>query len=111
MGSVLLLMAKVNAADAETCFKQSFEVSSMQGSRARQLRTATDLASLSAAQGRPEEVRALLRSEGFDTSDLTAAESVLAGLRSTNLSRTCLGLGLRHAFRWQTAPRPVSAAV
>ena len=27
-GSVLLLMSKVNAADAETCFKQSFEVSS-----------------------------------------------------------------------------------
>jgi hypothetical protein len=45
-GSVLLLMSKVNAADAETCFKQSFEVSSMQGSRAWQLRTATDLASL-----------------------------------------------------------------
>src|SRR5258708_1914067 len=75
------------------------------------LGTVAERGSRSAAEGRPEEVRALLRSEGFDTSDLTAAESVLAGLRSTNLSRTSLVLGLRHACRWQTAPRPMSAAV
>ena len=41
-GSVLLLMSKVNAADAETCFKQSFEVSSMQGSRARLVADSTE---------------------------------------------------------------------
>ena len=56
------------------------------GSRAWELRTATDLAVLWAGQGRTKEARGLLRpvfeqfTEGADTADVKAAERVLATL-------------------------------
>jgi hypothetical protein len=55
--------------------------------RVWELRTATDLAKLMAAQGRREAARTLLEPvfawfvEGVDTDDLKAAEDLLATLR------------------------------
>jgi predicted ATPase len=65
---------------------QSLELSRRQGARAWELRTATELATLLASQGRSENGRALLQpvfeqfTEGFETADLKAAERVLATL-------------------------------
>jgi predicted ATPase len=85
-GSILLKMPKPRAKEAERCFSQSLELSRSQGSRAWELRTATDLAAHWAGQGRAEEARALLQpvfeqfNEGFDTADLRAAKSLLTTL-------------------------------
>jgi predicted ATPase/DNA-binding winged helix-turn-helix (wHTH) protein len=65
---------------------QSLELGRRQGARGWELRTATDLAVLSASQGRPESAAALLQPvfdqfvEGFDTADLQAAARLLATL-------------------------------
>ena len=72
--------------DAEKCFMQSLELSRRQGARAWELRTAVDLATLLADQGRRENGRAFLQqvfeqfAEGWDTADLKAAERVLSSL-------------------------------
>ena len=65
---------------------QSLELSRDHGSRAWELRTATDLAALWAGQGRAEDARALLLpvfeqfTEGLDTPDLKAAQHLLTTL-------------------------------
>jgi predicted ATPase/DNA-binding winged helix-turn-helix (wHTH) protein len=85
-GSFLLAMPKARNKDAEECFTQSLELSRAQGSRAWELRTATDLAALWHGQGRAKEARALLLpvfktfKEGLDTPDVQAAERLLAKL-------------------------------
>jgi len=85
-GSLLAAMPKPRTKDAETCFAQSLELSRTQGSRAWELRTATDLAALRAGQGRGKDARALLFpvfeqfTEGLDTPDLKAAERLLTTL-------------------------------
>jgi hypothetical protein len=82
-GSILLAMPKPRIEDAEMCFMQSLELSRAHGSRAWELRTATDLAALWAGQGRSEDARALLLpvfeqfTEGSETADLKAAERLL----------------------------------
>jgi predicted ATPase len=86
-GKLLLSMPQPRADEAEMHFIQSLELSRQQGSRACELRTATDLAKLMAALGRREDARKLLGPvftwfvEGLDTDDLKAAESVLATLQ------------------------------
>jgi predicted ATPase/DNA-binding winged helix-turn-helix (wHTH) protein len=85
-GHLGLLMPEPGRGDAEACLMQSLELSRQQGARAWELRTATDLAALYASQGEPERGRSLLEpvfgqfTEGFDTSDLRAAERLLASL-------------------------------
>jgi predicted ATPase len=85
-GGVLLSMPQRRVDDAESCFTQSLELSRRQGARAWELRTATDLASLWAGQGRSENARSLLQPvfeqfvEGLDTTDVKAAEHLLAAL-------------------------------
>ncbi len=85
-GSILLAMPKPRIEDAEACFMQSLELSRAHGSRAWELRTATDLAALWAGQGRPNEARALLLpvfeqfTEGLDTADLKTARLLLTTL-------------------------------
>jgi predicted ATPase/DNA-binding winged helix-turn-helix (wHTH) protein len=85
-GSILLAMPLPRIEDAETCFKQSLELSRARGLRAWELRTATDLAALWASQGRSGDARALLLpvfeqfTEGADTADLRSAERVLTTL-------------------------------
>jgi predicted ATPase len=85
-GSILLAMPQPHIEDAQTCFKQSLELSRAHGSRAWELRTATDIATLWARRGRSEDARALLLpvfdqfTEGFETADLRAAERLLGRL-------------------------------
>jgi predicted ATPase len=85
-GSILLAMPKPRSKDAAKCFMQSLELSRAHGSRAWELRTATDLAELWAGQGRSRDARALLQpvfeqfTEGADTADLKAAARLLATL-------------------------------
>lgn len=85
-GSFLLAMPKPHIKDAEMCFKKSLELSRNHGSRAWELRTATDLAALWAGQGRAKDARGLLLpvfeqfTEGLDTPDLKTAENLLTTL-------------------------------
>jgi predicted ATPase/DNA-binding winged helix-turn-helix (wHTH) protein len=85
-GNLLLLTPPPGRDDAEACFMQSLALCRKQGTRAWELRTATDLATLFAGQGQPERGRALLQPvfeqfvEGFDTADLVAAKSLLSTL-------------------------------
>jgi predicted ATPase/DNA-binding winged helix-turn-helix (wHTH) protein len=85
-GSILLAMPEPRSEDAEMCFMQSLELSRAHGSRAWELRTATDLAALWAGQGRSDDARALLLpifeqfAEGSDTADLKAAQRRLMTL-------------------------------
>ena len=85
-GGLLLTMPRPNVEDAEKCFMQSLELSRRQGARAWELRTAVDLATLLANQGRRENGRAFLQpvfeqfAEGWDTADLKAAERMLSSL-------------------------------
>ena len=66
---------------------QSLELSRGQGARGWELRTATDLATLWEGQGRTDHAHELVRpifeqfEEGSDTTDLKAAEHLLAKLR------------------------------
>ena len=85
-GGLLLSMPRPSVEDAEKCFMQSLELSRRQGARAWELRTAVDLATLLADQGRRENGRALLQPvfeqfvEGWDTADLKAAKRELSNL-------------------------------
>jgi hypothetical protein len=69
--------------DAELCLKQSLELSHRQGSRAWELRTATDLAKLWAADGQLQRARPILQpvleqfTEGSDTTDVQAAQHLV----------------------------------
>jgi hypothetical protein len=82
-GGLLLSLPQHSVADAEMCFTQSLELSRRQGARAWELRTAVDLATLWADQGRSDDARALLQpvfeqfAAGSDTADLKAAERML----------------------------------
>jgi tetratricopeptide (TPR) repeat protein len=83
---LLLSTPQSTPGEAEMYFFRSLELSRRQGARAWELRTATDLAVLWAAQGKSDCARELLRAafeqfmEGFETTDLKAAERVLATL-------------------------------
>jgi len=85
-GSLVLSNPQPSVDDAEMCFMQSLELSRRQGARAWELRTATDLATLFARQGRSGRGRAVLEpvfeqfTEGFATTDLRVAKQVLASL-------------------------------
>jgi predicted ATPase/DNA-binding winged helix-turn-helix (wHTH) protein len=91
-GSLLLSKPQPRVADAKLCFAQSLKLSRKQGTRAWELRTATDLATLYGDQGQAERGQALLRPvfdqfvEGFDTTDLRAAKSLLSTLDAARLS-------------------------
>jgi predicted ATPase/DNA-binding winged helix-turn-helix (wHTH) protein len=84
---LLLSNSPSNAGDAEFHWLQSLEVSRRQGARAWELRTATDLARLWAAQGKSGSAIGLLQpilaqfKEGFDTADLKAAQRLLTELQ------------------------------
>jgi predicted ATPase/DNA-binding winged helix-turn-helix (wHTH) protein len=82
-GTILASAREPEPAKAEQCFLESLDLSSRQGALAWQLRTATSLAVLRVAQGRPAEARAVLApiydrfTEGFGNADLNAAERLL----------------------------------
>ena len=85
-GRMLLSNPQYSRDEAEGDFVRSLELSRADGSRAWELRTTTDLASLWAEQDRSGDARALLLpvfeqfTEGRDTDDLKAAEGLLASL-------------------------------
>jgi predicted ATPase len=85
-GNVFLALPQPRRDEAEMCFLRSLEISGRQGARAWELRTAMDVATLRAGQGRSEEGRALLGrvfeqfTEGLDTADLTTAARLLTTL-------------------------------
>ena len=86
-GALLLSMPEPRVDEAEMQFVRSLDLSRQQGARASELRAATDLAKLLAAQGRREHARALLEpvfgwfTEGLDMADLKSAEHLLTTLR------------------------------
>ncbi len=86
-GGLFLAMPQPSLDDAEMHFMQSLDLSRRQGARAWELRAATDLARLMAAQGRTESARTLLQpvfdqfAEGFETADLKSAARLLETLR------------------------------
>jgi hypothetical protein len=86
-GRVLLSMPQRRARDAENCFIRSLDWSRRKGARSWELRTATDLAALWAAQGQQERARTVLRTildefvEGWDTADLKSAQHMLTTLQ------------------------------
>lgn len=82
-GRVFLSRPQRRPDNAEMCFTQSLDWSRRQGARSWELRAATDLAALWAAQRQRDRAQALLQPifeafrEGFDTADLKAAERLL----------------------------------
>jgi predicted ATPase len=82
----LLLVARGQPDDSETCIRQSIEISRRQGARALELRASTSLAGLWRGQGRRTEAHDLLAAiygwftGGLDTPDLKDAKALLAQL-------------------------------
>ena len=89
-GGLFLSRREPGIEDAEDCFMQALELSRLQGARAWELRTATDLAALWTDLGKTERGLALLQpvyeqfTEGFDAADLKAAGRLLATSASSN---------------------------
>jgi predicted ATPase len=78
----MLSLAK-DAHQAETCFQQALEVARRQRALSFELRAATSLGRLLRQTDRTDEARRILAdclnsfTEGFDTSDLVEAKSLL----------------------------------
>lgn len=82
----ILSMVPPRVAVAQACLEQSLAISRDQGARGWELRTAHDLAVLLAGNGQRKAAREVLRpafdrfTEGFATTDLVAAERLLADM-------------------------------
>jgi predicted ATPase/DNA-binding winged helix-turn-helix (wHTH) protein len=89
-GNLLLAKPPADVDQAALYLRQSLEHTRQQGARLWELRTATDLAKLMAAQGRREDARLLLEpvfkwfGDGPATDDRTAAERLLTILRGVS---------------------------
>lgn len=87
MPELLRVKARVLPDQAESCLRQSLELSRRQSARSWELRAATDLAGLLKGRRQAVAARALLQpvfeqfTEGRDTADVKAAERLLAALR------------------------------
>ncbi|WP_026619679.1 class 3 adenylate cyclase/predicted ATPase [Ensifer sp. WSM1721] len=85
-GELLLSLATSDPTEAEPCYRSAIEVAQIQGAKMLELRAATSLAHLWQNQGKCAEAYRLLApvyewfSEGFDTSDLKEARSLLETL-------------------------------
>jgi predicted ATPase len=94
-GELLLLQGEPGAAAAaESYFRQALDWAHRQGALSWELRAATSLARLLGDQGHSADATALLQpvydgfTEGFDTSDLTAAKALLDTLAQPPALRT-----------------------
>jgi predicted ATPase len=82
-GDALLLMGAENTAEAEQFMRRAIAIAAEQGAKSWELRATMSLARLLAKQGRRDEARATLAeiydwfTEGFDTTDLKDAKSLL----------------------------------
>ncbi|HEX9372315.1 MAG TPA: hypothetical protein VF897_14965, partial [Roseiflexaceae bacterium] len=80
----LLLEGGADAHEAEAAYLRAIDIARAQRARALELRAATSLARLWRTQQRADDARRLLGelyswfTEGFDTPDLQAAQSLLA---------------------------------
>lgn len=85
-GEIALKLPVPDPAKAESNFEQALSVARQHNSKSFELRAATSMARLRRDQGRPTEARDILTSilarfsEGFDTSDLIGAKSLLGTL-------------------------------
>jgi predicted ATPase/DNA-binding winged helix-turn-helix (wHTH) protein len=85
-GVLLLQLPIPDVGQAEACFQQALDVARRQQAKALELRAALSLARLWQEQGQRTAARQLLAeisgwfTEGFDTADLQAAQTVLAAL-------------------------------
>jgi predicted ATPase len=84
MGELLLRRsAGTHTQEAEDCFRRANELAREQGALFWELRIVTSLARLRVAQGRHDEARRVLApvydrfTEGFATTDLSAAKALL----------------------------------
>jgi predicted ATPase len=81
--NALLGTGLTEANEAEASFRQAIDVARVQGAKFWELRAATSLARMWAAQGKRDQARDLLTpvygwfTEGFDTADLKKAEALL----------------------------------
>jgi len=84
-----------SAATAEKYFTRAIEVARRQGALMWELRSATSLAGLRMQQGRHDEARQILApvydrfTEGFDTTDLRSARTMLESLPSYRVASEC----------------------
>ena len=82
-GELLLAQSPDDPAEAETCFQNALEIARRQQAKSLELRTAMSLARLWQRQGKEGDARQLLNdvfawfTEGFDTSDLRDARTLL----------------------------------
>jgi adenylate cyclase len=82
----LRLMHEEPAEEAESCFRRALDIARRQGARSLELRAASSLARVLAGRDRRDEARTTLGdvyrrfTEGFDTADLRAAETLLKEL-------------------------------
>ena len=76
------------AGEAETCFRKAIEIAKSQSAKWWELRATVSLARLLRDAGRRDEARAMLAevynwfTEGFDTTDLKDAKTLLDELQS-----------------------------
>jgi tetratricopeptide (TPR) repeat protein len=83
-----MLLYKDGAVEAERCFRRAIEIGVRQQANSWRLRAATSLARLLVRTGRRDEARAALApalaqfTEGFDTSDLLEAKTLLGELEA-----------------------------
>jgi predicted ATPase len=85
--ATLLARSTKSRPDAESCFASALQAARAQGAKSFELQAAMGLARLWTEQGKINQARDLLApvygwfTEGFDTSDLTEARSLLDALR------------------------------
>ena len=81
-----ILLLEGDEAGAEASLRKALDVAGRQNAKSWELRAATSLAQLWAAQGKPDQARQLLSgvydwfTEGFDTPDLIQAQTLLQSL-------------------------------
>lgn len=87
-GELLLVQSVPNAHQAALCFQRALDIAHRQHAKSLELRATTSLARLWQHQGRREEAHTLLApvynwfTEGFDTTDLREAHTLLTELSS-----------------------------
>jgi predicted ATPase len=88
IGEATLRLNPASHAEASDAFHKAIDIARQRGTKSWELRAVSSLARLLDTQGRRDEARQLLGdtlgwfTEGFDTADLKAAQSLLAQLRS-----------------------------
>lgn len=89
-GQLLLESNSANTLEAESCFLEGIKIARSQNARGWELRNATYLAKLWVGQNKKDEAHQLLApifdwfTEGFETTDLREAKTVLDGLSSVS---------------------------